>query len=682
MRKSAIFIAGILLFYFSGLAMASEVSLVEARVAAENWLHHCIRAYGAWGGSDAPAITGEEVMEYNNQIVGYNFLVSPVGNIVVPARDELPPVKLYSDTSTLSTAEDTDLAQWIQEELYKLDEALDTHAEKLAAIDLAETHNGKLWALYEKNLALFAQEYGKATVKGPSAILQTSGSESLSLGPLLATTWGQGDPYNDNCPTGDTSCGTCPGGGTPASPTLVGCVATAAAQIMNYWQLPSSGTGSHSYTWLGDDSCGGSTPSQTLSATFSDSYDWANMLNSYSGGETVAQKAAVAELCYEAGVAWEMDYGVCGSGANTMYGATVYPTYFGYDSSTIAAVYRTSYGSDSAWMQVFRNEVQAGRPSHFRISTGTSGHSVVVDGYRDSPSEQIHINMGWYGNYNGWYVSNNIVTGSYSWTDVNYQAAVVGIQPVGSGDSILHKAGATWWSGAGGWWNVATPYTPGGDWARDEESYGSERVILHKAGATWWSSTGWNLNPPYTPGFDWAVDFEFDPNSAPSHVILHKTGAFWKSWSIPQWYTGTPYTPGVDWARDLEYDPTGTCNARILHKCGATWIDGGTDWDTSSPYTPGTDWAVDSEFDPYYPCDFLILHKAGAVWMSWRGWETGEPYIAGSDWARDVEIPFYWCYYILHKCGAMWNSVNGWDHDPPYTPGVDWAVDSEFALAF
>jgi hypothetical protein len=53
----------------------------------------------------------------------------------------------------------------------------------------------------------------------------------------------------------------------------------------------------------------------------------------------------------------------------------------------------------------------------------------VVDGYRDSPSEQIHLNLGWSSSYDGWYASNNIVTGGYNWSDVNYQGAVIGIEP-------------------------------------------------------------------------------------------------------------------------------------------------------------------------------------------------------------------------------------------------------------
>ena len=81
-------------------------------------------------------------------------------------------------------------------------------------------------------------------------------------------------------------------------------------------------------------------------------------------------------------------------------------------------------------MQVFRNEVQNGRPSQLRIrDPNAGGHSVVVDGYRDSPSEQIHINMGWSGSYDAWFVPSNIAGGGYTFSEVSYQGAVIGIEP-------------------------------------------------------------------------------------------------------------------------------------------------------------------------------------------------------------------------------------------------------------
>jgi hypothetical protein len=195
------------------------------------------------------------------------------------------------------------------------------------------------------------------------------------------------------------------------------------------------------------------------------------MKNNHSSSDTPAEKDAVARLMSDIGIAFNMNYGISsqgGSAANTMYGTTVYPTYFKY-KSTISGVYRTSYASDSAWMQVFKNEVQNGRPSQLRIrDPNAGGHSVVVDGYRDSPSEQIHINLGWSGSYDGWYVSNNIVTGVYNFSDVSYQAAVIGIEPPrlsGIGDFDGDRKSDILWQNTDGtvaiWFMNGTTVGPG-----------------------------------------------------------------------------------------------------------------------------------------------------------------------------------------------------------------------------
>ena len=68
--------------------------------------------------------------------------------------------------------------------------------------------------------------------------------------------WDQSAPYNQLCPTIN---------GTQA-PT--GCVATAMAQIIRFWNYPKKGTGSHSYTYNG----------LSLSMNFGNTtFDWANM---------------------------------------------------------------------------------------------------------------------------------------------------------------------------------------------------------------------------------------------------------------------------------------------------------------------------------------------------------------------------------------------------------------------
>jgi hypothetical protein len=187
--------------------------------------------------------------------------------------------------------------------------------------------------------------------------------------------------------------------------TLVGCVATATAQILRYHGSPSEGFGSHCYYWGGDDSCGGSSAGSTLCAYYDDSYDWENMPNGCGGGCTTAEQDALAELCYEVGVAFNMNYGRCGSGAYTSNALNVFPTYFGY-SSAIDRENRNAH-SQASWFGLIQGEVNQDRPMQYRIL----GHSIVCDGWRDTGgTQQYHMNYGWADSHNAWYVLDELYT--------------------------------------------------------------------------------------------------------------------------------------------------------------------------------------------------------------------------------------------------------------------------------
>ncbi|MFH0997164.1 MAG: C10 family peptidase [Pseudomonadota bacterium] len=394
-----------LLLYFPSIGSADHVGMEKARIVARNWLYHCVSAYGSWGGVQSPTILSEETVLHQNEVVGFNFLIYPKGNILVAARDDLPPVKLYSDTSTLSIhAENTqEIGIWIADEISQIGKAIDAlDTDSAAKADLSlQNPDVKAWTLFS-NASRFDREY-----------LHAAGTESLSLGPLMTTSWAQVDPYNQQCPQDSQGCR-----------AIVGCVATAASQIMKYWSHPKTGVGNISYIWND-----GATP-VTLGRVFSSStYDWANMPNSLDSSNTTTQKDAVAKLCADVGIAFQMEYGCNLSSAATSDTPNILKTYFRY-MNTATWVSRTSYDSTSAWMQVFKNEVQNGRPSALRVrDPNAGGHAIVVDGYRDDPSEMIHINMGWGGSYDGWYVPDSFITGSYNWTATSYQGAAIGIQP-------------------------------------------------------------------------------------------------------------------------------------------------------------------------------------------------------------------------------------------------------------
>ena len=85
---------------------------------------------------------------------------------------------------------------------------------------------------------------------------------------LVQTTWNQNYPYNYYCPAD---------GDGPGGHCYAGCVATADAQIMKYWNHPLQGQGSYSYTPEDNPQYG------TLSVNFgATTYNWDNMPNSIS----------------------------------------------------------------------------------------------------------------------------------------------------------------------------------------------------------------------------------------------------------------------------------------------------------------------------------------------------------------------------------------------------------------
>ena len=119
------------------------------------------------------------------------------------------------------------------------------------------------------------------------------------VGPLLTTTWDQFEYYNYMCPVDSSGFG---------GHALTGCGATAMAQVIRYWQYPSHGIGSHSYT---HNTYG------VLSVDFSSTtYDYANMPNSLNYNSTSSEIFQVAQLLYHCGVSIDMNYGPWSSSSN------------------------------------------------------------------------------------------------------------------------------------------------------------------------------------------------------------------------------------------------------------------------------------------------------------------------------------------------------------------------------
>lgn len=199
---------------------------------------------------------------------------------------------------------------------------------------------------------------------------------------LVQTTWNQNYPYNYFCPVGD---GTGPGGHCYA-----GCVATAAAQLMKYWNHPLQGQGSHTYIPEDHPEYG------PLTVDFgAATYDWDNMPNSISADAPLEQIEAVALLIYHAGVSVDMNYRPTSSGAYTTVLCESMPQHFHY-TEMMSNLSREDYTHED-YMQLIIDAIDMNWPMVHR----GGGHAYVLDGYDDN--DMVHFNWGWSGSNDGFF---------------------------------------------------------------------------------------------------------------------------------------------------------------------------------------------------------------------------------------------------------------------------------------
>lgn len=210
-----------------------------------------------------------------------------------------------------------------------------------------------------------------------------------SIEPLLGgIAWNQKDPFNRLCPEVEVN------GQTIKCPT--GCVATATAQVMKYWEWPKQGTGSYRYT----SSKNGI--EIELEADFSQSvYDWDNMLDDYTGDYTDEQAYAVAKLMSDVGIAVEMDYGAQSSSATSHSTIYAMATYFGYNKGMLRC--QREYYTHAEWNDLMKTELAQSRPLIFGGDNPNekAGHEFVIDGYNEDGN--FHVNWGWGGISNGYF---------------------------------------------------------------------------------------------------------------------------------------------------------------------------------------------------------------------------------------------------------------------------------------
>ena len=423
MRKLFLGLAALML---SMTVLAERVSQEDAALVANNFMNVGNTVPGVQKAPAKKMVLKKAATASENQYYVYEN-ANGEGWVMVAANDVVSPILAYSNTGTFRTDnQPVNVRTWLGK--------YDKFITKIEADGAAQDEEvAAEWSALKK---------GVRKAKGDAVV-----------GPLVKTTWDQDDPYRTLTPNGSGSIGK----------AYTGCVATAMAQVMNYWQWPKQGTGSHTYQpimQLDDD--GDGYPDRdtiiypgNLTANFGETtYDWDNMLDTYTSSATPAQKNAVATLMFHCGVSVEMMYGddsYGGSGAYTgNYGdwtdptcaQNAFPTYFGYKKDGLVSYMRDGFSyegttyyekwTDDDWTAMVKEELDKKHPIMYGGAGDKGGHSFICDGYDDS--NYFHFNWGWSGQNDGYYKLSSLKPGSGGAGGGGYdfsedQDVIIGIVP-------------------------------------------------------------------------------------------------------------------------------------------------------------------------------------------------------------------------------------------------------------
>ena len=387
----------------ASVAHAAEITAGQAADAVQAWIDEGSslgQLAGAEVDSSATVETASGARLHVVKLAGGGF-------VITSADDRVEPVIAFSPSGT-NLVQDASNPFWalISGDIAARERAAGiTAPTRLRATKAAVTDNDSptppqtRWAsLLEKAAA--AKKYGTILRGTKSTRLAASTVSDIRVDSFVQSAWDQGT--HNGLPSGSP----CYNYYTPNN-YVCGCVATAGGQLMRYWQWPTNSVAPLTRRCK----VNGSGVSKTMQGGI---YDWASMPLVPANGVTEAQCLAIGKLTYDIGVAVKMDWQSGGSGANTFALVPRLTSTFGY-ANAAAAVFQSGVYPYS--LTEFKKAVipncNARAPLVISISyvSGgvTYGHAAVVDGYGFSGNDFfIHVNLGWSGYNDAWYIPPDI----------------------------------------------------------------------------------------------------------------------------------------------------------------------------------------------------------------------------------------------------------------------------------
>ena len=372
MRKFTL-LASLLMFITMSYAV-NVIPVEDAMKASKNFLAERVGATKA-GQMELTLVSTEYSAE--GMPVTYRFNVGNNGFMIVSATDLANPVLAYSLESNFQNGTGADLytERYAKELSY------------LVSNPSAALESRNSWSHY------LASDFRAYSAKGNPCVE-----------PLVTTRWDQSLYYNTACPNNPQNTY------NEDSHTPVGCVALTMANILYYYRYPEHGYGIVSYIpreYNDDHELIYTYPRQTVNysqATYN--YDAiTNQLTKYDG--------ELAKLLHHCGVSVRMGYGWDGSGSQSQYALdALMNNYLFSDGGQFRSVNDVSA---TEWVEMAKNELDHHRPLFFSgQSASAGGHAWIVDGYTTvNNATYFHVNWGWSGASNGYYLINNQVSSGF-----------------------------------------------------------------------------------------------------------------------------------------------------------------------------------------------------------------------------------------------------------------------------
>ena len=415
--NSIVFIAVLAVLLLCSSLSARQTTEYEAEMVVSGWLKASPQPLGAILGrriKDIETFTG-----HDDRTDYYIVNLEPSGYVIVSADNRIEPIIGFAADGAYDLSFENPLLALVTGDLGGRIEAVRNtyYLQATAETQAAGTPQGK----WRRFIDLAEDSEGRFGLMG----LTNPGD--IRVLPLLQSQWGQTKACGDNLYNYYTP-----------DYYPCGCVATVMAQVMRYYEYPTEGIGVHEF----EIDVGGS-GKQNVSSRGGNGlggpYNWSDMPlrpGANCGTVTEVQRQAIGAICYDAGIAVEMQYESDGSGALMPDARDAMVNIFQYENAVLG--YDSERNIHETLTEMINPNLDAKAPVILAISDPIdpdTGHAVVCDGYGyESSTMYHHLNMGWYGADDLWYNLPDIDAANSQFTTVF--GCIYNISTSGTGEII------------------------------------------------------------------------------------------------------------------------------------------------------------------------------------------------------------------------------------------------------